>query len=177
MRSGDRRQRYVYFARAADMVKIGCSVQPVDRLVAIGEWVPYKIELEATTLGGFDLEAAFHTHFADEWSHLEWFKASPRLLKMIDDINEGRPFTLCGDPQASPRHVQKRLKHAATYRVNAAEKQAGRPYIYPERWALRPAYIIEALASFAGPQNPPPNAEALAAIARYERELEAERSQ
>lgn len=171
MKSGDCRQRYVYFARTTDMVKIGCSVQPADRLVAIGEWVPYKIELAATTPGGFGLEAAFHTHFADEWSHLEWFRASPRLLQMIDDINEGRPFTLGGDPQVSPRHVQKRLKHAATYRVTRAENEAGRPYQYPERQALRPAYLVDALASFAGPQNPPPDANALAAIARYEREL------
>lgn len=165
--------RYVYFASAGDMIKIGCSNQPEHRLKAIGEWIPFRITLVATTPGSFGLEAKFHVHFADEWSHLEWFRASPRMLEMINDINAGRDFNLAGDLLTSPKHIQKCLKKATTRRITMAEDRAGRPFMYPARRMLRPPYLVAAIAAYDGAHNPAPDECVMRAIERYERELEA----
>lgn len=164
---------YVYFARGGDMMKIGCSRTPVERLKQIAEWVPYQIELVAVLHGAFDTEAALHSHFSASWSHLEWFHVTPEMEAMVADILAGRPITITRKPKDDAKAQRVRAKKAATRRVTIAEDNAGRPHGYPARLRLRPAYLTEALASYEGPHGGAPSPAALAAIARYEAELSA----
>lgn len=161
----------VYFARAGNMMKIGCSRKPLRRVKEIGEWIPFEIELVAATDGSYDLEAAIHNHFADSWSHLEWFRVTPEMEAMVDDINAGRPITLRPWRKDTLKMRRTTLKKRASRRITMAEKRAGIKGFYSLRG--RPDYLLEAIASFRGPHKPPPSAEALAAIARYERECAA----
>lgn len=164
---------YVYFARAGDMVKVGCSRQPVQRIKQIGEWIPFEIELAATTPGAFDLEADLHAYFADSWSHLEWFKITPKIEAVIADALAGRDLDVPKAPRDNAKELFKTLKKRASRRVTIAESRAGIDCDYPTRRLMRPRYLQSALDSFAGPHQAPPTPEALAAIARYERELAA----
>jgi len=56
---------HVYFAGALDKVKIGCSMKPADRVLKVGEWIPFPITLLAMMKGTYALEAALHRMFAD----------------------------------------------------------------------------------------------------------------
>lgn len=85
-------QRYVYFMRPVGSegpVKIGCSVLPSKRLLAISAWSPHPLEVAAQTPGHFDLEAAFHARFEHLWTHGEWFRADPELTATIDAVAAG----------------------------------------------------------------------------------------
>jgi hypothetical protein len=162
---------YVYFARAGGLMKIGCSRRPVDRLVQIAEWIPFQIELAAVCPGAFDFEAALHAHFAESWSHLEWFHATPEMEAMVADINAGKPIDLAPQRKDHAKELAKTLKKRASRRVTMAEKRSGIGGRYDNR--ERPPYLLEAMASYDGPHSPPPSPLALAAIARYEAELAA----
>jgi len=164
---------YVYFARAGDMVKIGCSRMPVSRMTQIAEWIPFKIELVATVQGAFDLEADIHAYLADEWSHLEWFRVSEKVERLLADAKAGIPLNVPKCRRDTAKELFKTLKKRATSRVTQAEKRAGIERMYPDRWNLRPDYLKQAMESYEGHTRPPPSDEALAAIARYEAELAA----
>lgn len=113
-----RGKQHVYFASACGKVKIGCSIDPYGRLVTVGEWIPFPITLMATMPGGYELEAAVHRMFDDEWSHGEWFDASPRLLAFIGDVAEGRPVSLDVQALGTRRRAfiadKKRISHRLT---------------------------------------------------------------
>lgn len=162
---------YVYFARAGDMMKVGCSRRPVERLPQIAEWIPFRIQLVATMKGAFDLEADIHAYLADEWSHLEWFHITPKVEQLVADVLAGKPLNLPRCDRGAGKELHKTLKKRATMRVTVAERRAGCTWHWPERNNHRPAYLREALESFDGPHAPPPTESALAAIARYEHEL------
>lgn len=165
--------RYVYFAKVEELrkMKIGCSVRPFDRLVAIAEWVPFKVEIVATTPGGVTLEKQFHSHFQKEWSHMEWFNISPRMEKMVDDIQAGREFILDKCQTQTKQREYTKLKCMATRLINQAETRAGIPEYRPTRWAVRPAYVWDAITSYDARNNPPPDDAVFAVIKRYEEEL------
>lgn len=167
---------YVYFARAGDMVKVGCSTRPATRLTEIGEWIPFKIELVATVKGAFDLESDLHAYFADSWSHLEWFRITPKIEAVIADVQRGVPLTIPKAPRDTGKELHKTLKKRASRRITEAEKRAGVVSYYPARHQQRPAYLRAAMRSFDGPHKAPPTAAALEAIARYEREMQARES-
>lgn len=83
---------FVYFMRPvgqAGPVKIGCSVMPERRLLALSEWSPVPLEIVATIPGRGDLEGRFHVHFADDYSHREWFRWSPRLEAVMTAVARG----------------------------------------------------------------------------------------
>jgi hypothetical protein len=84
----------VYFAGAVGKIKIGCSIRPADRILAVGEWIPFPTVLLATLPGGFPLEAALHRMFNEEWSHGEWFDASARLLAFVEKVKSGQPLDI-----------------------------------------------------------------------------------
>lgn len=90
------KSRYVYFIRCLDAgeqrIKIGCSYKPANRLVHIGAWSPYPLELIATAAGDFDTERALHDYFAADRLHREWFRSSPELLAVIDYMSWGDTF-------------------------------------------------------------------------------------
>lgn len=86
--------RYVYFAEACGMIKIGCSNQPATRIGQIGEWVPYPITLLATMEGGYALEKALHKMFHADWSHGEWFHNSAALSLFVHRVKHGMPVAI-----------------------------------------------------------------------------------
>lgn len=165
----DKSRYSVYFARAGDMVKIGCSKDPKRRLPQIAEWIPFEIELAAVTKGAFDLEADLHAYFADEWSHLEWFHWSPRIEQVIRQINAGEEIVIPRLPRDTGKEAAKTAKKRASHAITAAERRAG--FEYQEGVRQRPPYLVEAIKSYAGSHNPPPTPKALAAVAQYVREM------
>ena len=161
----------VYFAQAAHMIKVGCSIDPEKRLTQIAEWVPFRVELVAVTPGSFRLEADLHAYFADSWSHLEWFHITPKIMEVVRAINAGEPLLIPACPRDTGKELHKTLKKRATRRITHAENAAFGWMTYPERRKRRPAYLVEAIESFEGAHQLPPSGAALAAIARYESEL------
>lgn len=86
------KQRYVYFMRstcAEGRIKIGCSYKPASRLPQIGLWSPYALEVMAVAPGDFETERALHSYFAADRLHREWFRSSPELLFVIDQMSRG----------------------------------------------------------------------------------------
>lgn len=86
--------QYVYFAESCGKIKIGCSVKPPQRLLQIGEWIPHPITLLATMRGTYAVEAAIHRMFDEDFSHGEWFHASPRLRAFVAEVASGRPVVI-----------------------------------------------------------------------------------
>lgn len=163
----------VYFVRGGDFIKIGCSRQPLSRITSFAEWVPFKLELLATTQGGFDLECRLHSYFDSCRVHGEWFKPNAEMIGLVDSIRAGRGIETDIPPVKRGTTAQKEIKRLTTKRVSKAERMAGlgRPhYIMPRQ---RPQYIVEAIASYQGIGNGPPSKNALASITKYEKELEA----
>jgi hypothetical protein len=90
------KKHYVYFLRSTcseGRIKIGCSYKPASRLTALGAWSPYELELIAVAPGGFDTERALHAYFAADRLHREWFRSSPELLFVIDQMSKGKPLS------------------------------------------------------------------------------------
>lgn len=113
---GTRRMKQsIYFASACGKIKIGCSVDPERRILSVGEWVPYPTTLLATMPGTYALEASLHRMFDEEWSHGEWFDASPRLLAFINTVIAGNPVAIEAGPENTRRNAfiaeKKRVSH------------------------------------------------------------------
>lgn len=95
---------YVYFAQAGDVVKIGRSIDPAQRLSELQTTHPEEIVLVATVATHASLETAVHERF----HHLrtrdtgEWFRLEPELVAFIRAIQQGaNPVALLfGDPRA-----------------------------------------------------------------------------
>lgn len=169
--------RYVYFVRAGETgpVKIGCSNKPANRLLQIGEWVPFKLELIAVMPGSYALETAVHNMFAPEWSHGEWFHQSDRLRQFIADIQAGRPVEIKPHPEAynAPRRVAIRTKKQWTRRIARAEMaawncdQRGPDHHIMIRTGRRPAEIAAITNHYQNSKNPPPTPEQEAILWDY----------
>ena len=93
--------RHVYFVRRADGVgpiKIGCSIQPKERLATLALWSPYKLELVAIAPGGFPDENALHWKFKNARMQGEWFSDVPELLDYVRVVQQtGKLPGLVGD--------------------------------------------------------------------------------
>lgn len=88
-------KRFVYFLKPIGMdgpIKIGCSITPVGRLLAIAAWSPFPLEIAATIPGGLSLEKNIHECFADLHLHREWFKADPKLVDAVALLAAGVPI-------------------------------------------------------------------------------------
>jgi hypothetical protein len=84
----------VYFLKPVDMdgpIKIGHSWHPKARLGSYAAWSPVALEIVLTIPGDTALETNIQQCFADCHSHREWFRAEPRLLKAIADMQAGVP--------------------------------------------------------------------------------------
>ena len=92
------KKRYVYFIRAVDSpdgrIKIGCSYKPIRRLLALAAWSSYPLEVIAVAPGDFSTERSLHDFFAADRLHSEWFRSSPELLGVIEDMSRGVPLYL-----------------------------------------------------------------------------------
>lgn len=82
---------YIYFARSGEVVKIGRSVDPPQRLRELQTTHPGELVLLAAVGGHVALEGALHERF----NHLrtrangEWFRLEPDLTAFIWAIQQG----------------------------------------------------------------------------------------
>jgi len=88
-------KKYVYFIKpvgASGPIKIGCSMRPLGRLMEMSTWSPVKLELVYFEIGDHHLELNIQMCFADYHSHMEWFRAGPRLIKALERLRAGVPI-------------------------------------------------------------------------------------
>lgn len=76
----DLRTERVYFARLGNLIKIGVSVDPLNRVRSFNAGLIGSVE------GGRELEKQLHIEFADLRERGEWFKAKKRLLARIEEL-------------------------------------------------------------------------------------------
>jgi hypothetical protein len=77
------RKRWVYFVRAGNLVKIGCSINPRKRLSSMQSGCPTELELVAVVPGDRDMESSLHDLLADCRVRGEWFELPEDMLKAI----------------------------------------------------------------------------------------------
>jgi len=88
--SAGQRGGEVYFVRAeTGQIKIGFSLAAWSRLEALQTGSPVRLQLLTTTPGDQALEHDLHRRFADARLHGEWFRPTPELIALIEEIKNG----------------------------------------------------------------------------------------
>ena len=68
-------------------IKIGCSLNPLDRIDSMQVGCPIKYDLVWLSFGGFRLESKLHDMFRKKRIHGEWFVADlPEMIELQKDI-------------------------------------------------------------------------------------------
>ena len=83
---GQRKPRpisFVYFIQGENLVKIGASDNPPERLSEIQKYSPVKLKLLGITDGGVSLEKRLHKQLAKHKSHSEWFYLTEDVWEVI----------------------------------------------------------------------------------------------
>lgn len=97
----------VYFIKPIGMdgpVKIGHSRSPERRKEALEYWSPFPLEIVAECEGMGGMERRFHAMFAADHVHHEWFKVTPALQMVVDQIAGGSfDFDSLPDAKHLPR--------------------------------------------------------------------------
>ncbi len=78
---------YFFQGKSGGPIKIGLSVDPVQRANAIT--YPEPLVILATMPGGRREEAALHSRFAHLRLEREWFEPSDELLALIEEVKDG----------------------------------------------------------------------------------------
>ncbi len=73
----------VYFALAGDLVKIGVTTNPTDRLAALSTTSAVDLSLIKTIPGDVRLERELHQRFSDLRVRGEWFRYTEQLADFI----------------------------------------------------------------------------------------------
>lgn len=84
--------KLIYFIGAVSgegPIKIGCSCYPQSRLLSFQAWTPVKLQILAVCKGRTIHERKLHQMFREDNSHGEWFHRSNKLLKVIENVNNG----------------------------------------------------------------------------------------
>ena len=78
---------FVYFvqAKVLRLIKIGCAVEPIDRLYTLRCGSPDELTLLGVirAANAMQVERGFHHQFATARQHGEWFEPTPDLLATI----------------------------------------------------------------------------------------------
>lgn len=123
----------VYFIKPVGLdgpIKIGHSWCPANRLIDLGAWSPWPLELVGHVSSPSEDERFLHRCFADCHSHREWFHSTVRLRETIARI-------LVAGTIDAVRDELKPLGSIRTPKVNsplASRRLSCRMRIY---WALR----------------------------------------
>lgn len=104
--------RQVYFAQCGDKIKIGVTVNALDRLQQLQQGSGEPIELIACIAGDYSTEAALHNKLQQFRINGEWFRDCPEVRAAIQN-------SLNNFPSVEPRErMQKRAaKFKAVCRV------------------------------------------------------------
>lgn len=87
----------VYFIKPVGLdgpIKIGCSYRPENRLLDLGAWSPWPLEIIGSVPGIYHDEQFLHRCFADSHSHREWFHSTPALRDAIAVILSAGDMTV-----------------------------------------------------------------------------------
>lgn len=88
--------KQIYFLRQVGErgpVKIGCSINPPNRLECFNALSPVPLEILAVTPGSHEIERRLHKMFASSRSHGEWFNATDQLEALIRAVATGAPIS------------------------------------------------------------------------------------
>lgn len=83
---------HIYFIKPVGTdgpVKIGFSTRPEGRLFELLEWSPVDLEIAHTMPGTYALEYAIHGCLALDHIRREWFRATPRVVRLLEDLRAG----------------------------------------------------------------------------------------
>ncbi|MGK2908773.1 MAG: GIY-YIG nuclease family protein [Sphingobium sp.] len=169
----------VYFIRAVGEigpVKIGYSTDPKSRAASFAVSQAYDYEVVAQMPGDFRTERRFHAMFQADHMRREWFKWSPRLQTVIDQVKAGQFYTAnLPDPvrlTTNPymRTPEYRANLSMTLRVSKMRTTSGhspRLYGHQVRDALAVSYLEAYLADPVGHGLPDPYDHAKVAAAKF----------
>jgi hypothetical protein len=76
---------WVYIIRSGDFVKIGYSLNPIERLNSLQVSSPNKMELLWQEPGGLQNEAAYHLRFRAHYERGEWFRYEGELREFLGE--------------------------------------------------------------------------------------------
>lgn len=84
------RTGFVYFIRCRELVKIGFSMKPMERLNDLQAVIPFELTMLGYVCGSVPGEWALHETFTSLKSSMgnEWFYHSPALLSAIRIVTE-----------------------------------------------------------------------------------------
>jgi hypothetical protein len=85
----NKRSSFVYFIKPVGLdgpIKIGFSNNPEMRLETLTGWSPWPLEIIGRVPGDGTDETFLHECFNAQHSHREWFRSSPSLRLIIDEI-------------------------------------------------------------------------------------------
>jgi hypothetical protein len=98
-------------------IKIGCSSGPEQRLETLSAWSPYPLEIVGTVPGGFPDESFLHRCLADDHLHREWFKATPRVIGVMQKVLEARGVETVKSEMAPAGTIRKNIRRKRTENV------------------------------------------------------------
>jgi T5orf172 domain. len=97
------KQKFVYFIKGGDSVKIGMANDVRRRLNDLQVGSPIELQLIGIMLGGRTVELRLHERFKAHRLNGEWFRLSPELEQFIDDV--ASPNLQCGFEFTAPTLV------------------------------------------------------------------------
>lgn len=92
--------RFIYFIKPVGEdgpVKIGISARPEARIVELLEWSPVDLEIAHMLPGTYKLERQIQQALAKDHVRREWFRATPRIVKLLADLRGGKPIAAAID--------------------------------------------------------------------------------
>ncbi|MDB5603539.1 MAG: hypothetical protein JWP25_439 [Bradyrhizobium sp.] len=125
----------VYFIKPVGLdgpIKIGCSGVPAQRVIDLGAWSPWPLELIGTVPGAFADEQFLHQCFAASHSHREWFHSTAALRDIIAKILAAgsiAPARAALSPRGSIR--------GGPGKTRTPDQRKRSSYAHRIRWALR----------------------------------------
>lgn len=164
----------VYFVKPVGLagpIKIGCTTMLDKRLVMLGAWVPFPLEVLATVPGSFKLENNIQDCFTHAHIRGEWFNPVPELVEAIRKIASGMPVEQAIDLSKrqpgrkrrtwGPEHTRRRSVRS---RVIMAERRAFRA---TGTHCHEPTDVRAIFHRWSGDVNAGPSAAEMASIEAY----------
>lgn len=87
-----KRPSFVYFLESDGLIKIGYSIDPVNRVKSIRQNWPNPIRVLKVISGNWCMEQGFHAQFAAHRRNGEWFARHPELVEFIDSLEPAMVF-------------------------------------------------------------------------------------
>lgn len=100
----------IYFLKPVGMdgpIKIGFTTMFDKRVMELANWSPIPLELIGTVPGNLSQESLIHRSFADDHSHREWFRATPRVNAFIEAVLATRDLHPAIDRLEPEGHIRR----------------------------------------------------------------------